>query len=289
MCAVFVTGATGTVGSAVVTHLLRRGDRVIAGIRDPRDDARVAPGAEVRDFSFDDTPDVIEHTLEGADRLFLMRPPAIADVEAKLFPVIDAARRRGMSQIAFLSLQGVQANRNTPHHAVEKYLRDTASPYTFLRPNFFMQNLSTTYAEPIRERGAIFVPAGRSRTAFIDARDVGAAAAAVLTQPGHLEKAYTLSGSQSLSYRKVAEIMTDVLGRPIRYERPGEDAYLAELAARGAPDDYIAVQKMIHRVVRMNISAFPNRAIEKLTGRPAITMRQFVSDYTQAWMPESTH
>ncbi|TFD87013.1 SDR family oxidoreductase [Cryobacterium lactosi] len=283
MGAVFVTGATGTVGSAVVTHLLELGQSVIAGVRDPHDADRVPRAAEVRKFSFDDAPETIEQALEGADRLFLMRPPAIADVQTKLFPVIDAAQHRGIRQIAFLSLQGVQVNRNTPHHAVEKYMRSVRSPYTFLRPNFFMQNLSTTYARPIRERGEIFVPAGRSRTAFIDARDVGRAAAATLTHPGHIGKAYTLSGPQSLSYRKVAEVMTDVLGQPIRYDRPGEDAYLAQLAADGAPEDYIAVQKMIHKIVRLNISAFPNRSIHRLTGLPAITLEQFVDDYSDVW------
>lgn len=97
MGGVFVTG---TVGSAVVEHLLRAGDSVIAGIRDPQDAASVPGAAETRAFSFADPPDVIGETLEGADRLFLMRPPAIADVQGKLFPVIDVALRRGIRQIA---------------------------------------------------------------------------------------------------------------------------------------------------------------------------------------------
>ncbi|TFC81677.1 SDR family oxidoreductase [Cryobacterium cheniae] len=283
MGAVFVTGATGTVGSAVVEHLLRLGQPVIAGIREPSDSGRLPSPAVTRKFSFDTDPAELDDALEGADRLFLMRPPAIADVQRTLFRVIDAANRRGIRQIAFLSLQGVQVNRKTPHHAVEQYLRETRSPSTFLRPNFFMQNLATTYARPIRERGEIFVPAGRSRTAFIDARDVGRVAATTLSEPGHVGKAYTLSGEQSLTYRNVAAIMTEVLGRPIRYARPGEDLYLAQLAADNLPEDYIAVQKMIHRVVRLNISAFPNRKVRTLSGRPATTLHQYISDNRQVW------
>ena len=80
--------------------------------------------------------------------------------------------------------------------------------------------------------------------------------------------------------------MTDVLRRPIRYERPSEAAYLAQLAADGAPEDYIAVQKMIHKVVRLNISAFPNRSIRTLTGQPATSLRQFVRDYADVWEPD---
>ena len=283
MSAVFVTGATGTVGTAVVQHLLELGQPVVAGIHTPADAARLPDGAQACAFSFGADRAAIEHALAGSDRLFLLRPPAIADVQATLFPVIDAARRVGIRQIVFLSLQGVQANRKTPHHAVETYLRETGAPCTFLRPNFFMQNLAITYAGQIRDRGEIFVPAGRSRTAFVDARDVGKVAAVTLAQPGHLGKAYTLSGEQSLTYRQVAMIMSDVLGRAIHYRRPSEHAYLAQLAADGAPADYIAVQKMIHKVVRLNVSAVPNRSIRRLTGTGATRLRQFVADTRTTW------
>ena len=157
------------------------------------------------------------------------------------------------------------------------------APFTSLRPNFFMQNLSSTYADEIRESGEIVIPAGRAHTAFIDARDIGRVAAVVLSSPGHLRKAYTPSGEQSLTYRKVATIMTEVLGRPIRYTRPSEKDYLALLAAKGLPADFIAVQKMIYRVVRLNVSAFPNRAVRKLTGAPATSFGQFVEDYRHVW------
>jgi uncharacterized protein YbjT (DUF2867 family) len=281
--AVFVTGATGTVGSAVAKSLLERGQRVVAGVRSPHDADRLPSGAEAREFSFGATPSELARCLAGVDRLFLMRPPAIADVRTFLFPFIDAARDAGVEQVVFLSLQGVQANRATPHHAVEARLRELDAPYTFLRPNFFMQNLSTTYADEIREHDRIAVPAGRSRTAFIDARDIGAVAAAVFTAPGHLRRAYTLSGEQSLSYADVARIMSDVLGRPTTYTRPSEREYLAALAARGLPADYLDVQRMIYRVVRLNVSALPNRAVRRLTGTPATRFADFVRDHRDVW------
>lgn len=287
MSAIFVTGSTGIVGSAVVENLLHRKEEVIAAVRSPAGAERLPAGATAREFDFGWEPERLGAVLNGVDRIFLMRPPPIEDVQRYLFPFVDIARKIGVKQVVFLSLQGVQANRRTPHHCVETYLRKTGAPYTFLRPNFFSQNLSTTFAKRIRQSGEIFIPAGRSRTAFIDARDIGRVAAAVFTSPGHLGKAYTLSGEESLSYNQVAAIMTEVLGRPIRYARPSEKEYLAALAAEGAPQDYLDVQKMIHRMVRLNVSAFPNHMVRRLTGAPATRFAQFIHDYTDAWLPET--
>lgn len=282
MSAVFVTGASGIVGSAVVRHLAGR-DEVVAAFRSPESAGALAEGVRSRHFDFSGDRMSAEAALDGCDRLFLMRPPAIEDVETYLFPLIDAAMRQRVRQIVFLSLQGVQANRRTPHHAVEAYLRRVGAPYTFLRPNFFMQNLSTTYADEIRDTGRILIPAGRSRTAFIDADDIGRVAATVLTRPGHLLRAYTLSGEESLSYRNVADIMTEVLGRRIEYAPLSEADYLDHLRAQGRPEDYVAVQRMIYRVVRLNVSAFPNRSVRRLTGRPATSFREFAQREAGAW------
>ncbi|QNE48623.1 NAD(P)H-binding protein (plasmid) [Glaciihabitans sp. INWT7] len=285
--AIFVTGATGTVGRGVVNALITKGEKVIAGVRDAKDAELLPDGVEGRPFHFGASTGELEDVLEGTDRLFLMRPPQIADVQTQLFPLIDAARNRRTRQTVFLSMQGVQLNKLTPHHAVEEYMRQIDAPYTFLRPNFFMQNLSTTYAAEIRERGVIYVPAGRSFTAFIDARDIGRVAATTFTEPGHTRKAYTLSGEQSLSYRHIARTMTEALGRPITYARPSEKDYLAHLAAEGQPQDYIDVQKMIYRIVRFNLSALPNRTVRQLTGVPATTFAEFVHNNQSAWTPQS--
>ena len=279
--AVFVTGATGTVGSAVTRELAARGQSVVAGVRS--DDTSLPAGVEPRTFGFTGGVADMRMALKGCDRLFLMRPPPIADVERYLFPLIDAAKEAGTRQVVFLSLQGVQFNRSTPHHAVEQYLKTAGVPFTNLRPNFFMQNLSTTYRADIRDRDEIFVPAGRSRTAFVDAHDVGAVAAMVLSSPGHVGKSYTLSGERSLSYRGVADILSATLGRTITYARPSESDYLDRLRDAGAAADYVDVQRMIYRVVRSNASALPNRSVRQLTGRPATSFEQFAVREGAAW------
>lgn len=280
--AVLVTGSTGNVGRAVARHLTLAGETVVSGVRDESSGADVVAGTEPRKLDFAN-PAGWPTALAGVDRLFLLRPPQISDVRRFLFPLIDTALDAGVRHIVFLSLQGVQFNTATPHHAVEKHLRARSAPFTFLRPNFFMQNLSTTYRDDIRDRREIFVPAARARTAFVDTDDLGAVAATVLTEPGHFGNAYTLSGEQSLDYYGVARQLSAVLGHEVRYAAPSVEEYVARLTEQGAPADYIEVQRMIYRVVRMNVSAFPNRTIRRLTGRPATTFRQFAERERAVW------
>ena len=80
MTGVFVTGATGTVGAAVAAQLAARGERVIAGVRSGHAAARLPDGVEARLFDFGSPPEQLRRMMRGADRLFLMRPPQIADV-----------------------------------------------------------------------------------------------------------------------------------------------------------------------------------------------------------------
>jgi len=279
---VLVTGAAGNVGREVVSHLLAKGASVKAAVFSAKQGVLPGGVGRVR-FDFAD-PSTYPDALDGVDRLFLLRPPQIADVQRCLFPLIDDALAQGVRQIAFLSLQGAEFNLFTPHHKVEKYLRARKAPFTFLRPNFYMQNLSTFYQEDIRDRSEIFLPAGKGRTAFIDVRDIGAVAARVLTEEGHIGKAYTLSGPESLDYFQVAQTLSAALGREIRYADPSVGEYVDRLRQQKTAEDFIKVQKMLYFVVRHNFSASTRSDTEALLGRALISLKEFVEDFRRAWL-----
>jgi len=189
-----------------------------------------------------------------------------------------------VQQIVFLSAPGARSDPRSPQHAVEQYLKRTRTPHTILRPNVLMQTLSTLYRDDIRLRSEIVLPAGGARVAFVDAADVGRVAARVLTEPGHLGKSYSLAGEQALSYRQVAEILTEELDRPVRYTATTEAEFAGSAAKQGVSAPDIAAQASWYRAARRRLAALPNRSIRRLAGQDAITMHQFIREHRQSWL-----
>ena len=283
---ILVTGALGNVGSAVVQALSAAGyapraaDLSVTQLR-----ARYGETVEAVALDFG-RPETFAAALAGVKRLFLMRPPQITDVKRYLLPFLDAAQTAGIGHVVFLSLIGIEQNRRVPHYQVEQYLRASALRWTFLRASFFMQNLSGTHRAEIRDRGELYVPVGRGKTSFIDVRDIGAVAAVALTQPGHENTAYDLTGPAALDYDAVAAILSEVLGRTIVYRNPSVPAFLWRTLRSGAPLPFALVMAFLYTQTRRGMSAFVTDEVARLLGRPPITLRQFAADYRAVWQPQ---
>jgi uncharacterized protein YbjT (DUF2867 family) len=277
-----VVGASGNVGSQLVQILAVQGEPVRAAMR-ATSNARLPKGATAVRLDFAD-PASFGPALAGVDRLFLLRPPAISDTKRYLNPFIDAARRAGVERVAFLSLQGAERNPVVPHHQVERYLMKLNMEWTFLRAGFFMQNLSTTHRDEIRDQGEIIVPAGRGRTSFIDVRDIAAVAALALCGEGHSRQAYTLTGAEALGYSEVAALLSAALGRPIAYRRPSLARFVRSWRARGAAPAYILVMLGIYLTARFGMAAGIAPDVGRLLGRAPIAMGQFIADHRAAWL-----
>jgi uncharacterized protein YbjT (DUF2867 family) len=281
---ILVTGATGNVGREVVRELAAlgatvRGTTARAAVIDEAEARRVPAGqAETARFDFLD-PATFPAAFDGVDRLFLMRPPAISNIQRDMQPAIDYAAAHGVRHVVFLSLLGVERNPAVPHAKIEKLVMASGMDWTMLRCGFFMQNLDTTHRADLVEADDIFVPAGGGRTAFIDARDIGAVAARVLTEPGHENQAYTLTGSEALTYGEVAAIMSEELGRPITYSAPSALAFARRFRRRGYGGGHVGVMLIIYLTTRLGMAAGIHPDVERLLGRPPITMRQYVRDY----------
>src|SRR3974390_2096465 len=142
---ILVTGATGNLGRAVVVALRNKGANARAGGRDTKRLNVIGGETVVFDYA---NPSTVSAAFQDVDGLFLVRPPLDAEAPAKLKPVIDLAKDRGVRHIVFNSALGVDAVEQAPLRVCERYLMGSGVPYTIIRPNFFMENFSTGFLAP---------------------------------------------------------------------------------------------------------------------------------------------
>lgn len=269
-----VTGSTGTVGLPLVRTLLRAGAPVRAAARHPP--SGIEAVQPVR-FDFTD-PTTFDAAFTGVEVMFLVRPPALARPDRDLIPALRHAAALGLRHVVFLSVQGAERLPLLPHARIERWLRGSGLGWTFLRASFFDQNLLTVHGDQIRQRGELVLPAGRGRTAFVDAEDVADVAAHALLQPDrHRDRAYTVTGAEALSYGEVAGIMTAVLGRPIRYTQPGLLAYALRSRRLGLPPAMVAVTAVVYTTARLGLAARLSNDTGRILGRSPTSVAEFVS------------
>jgi uncharacterized protein YbjT (DUF2867 family) len=187
----------------------------------------------------------------------------------------------GVARIAYLSTLGAEKNVLIPHHWIENRITATDMEYTLLRASFFMQNLLEVHRRDIVEHDEIFVPAGSGKISFVDVRDLGEAAAVVLTESSHANRAYDLTGPEALDYGEVAAIFSDVLGRPITYPQPSLLAFATRMRRRSEPLGFIALMCGIYTTARLGLAGRVTDDSQRLLGRRPRQIRAFVEDYAE--------
>lgn len=280
---ILLTGVTGTVGRELA-HLLNEREIPFKGaVRQAGKDLGYAFGESVEfDFERNET---FKNALTGVEKIFLMRPPALANpVYFQAF--IKEAVHYGIKHIVFLSLLGAESLFFVPHRKIEKLILQADMPYTFLRPSFFMQNLNTTHLQEIRDEHHIYVPAGRGRTSFIDVRDIAQVASKALTEPGHLNRAYNLTGSEALTYYEVAQQMTDIWDTRIVYANPSVREFKAYWKKRGLSADPINVMTGIYFTAKIGFAQKITPDLPQLLGREPISMLQYVKEYRSCFVSD---
>ncbi|WP_202614572.1 SDR family oxidoreductase [Halostella litorea] len=279
--ATLVTGATGTVGSAVVDELVARGATPRVAVRRPAA-ARERWGSDVAAVEFDfERPETWGGALDGVSRAFLVRPPGVG--VDRMREAVDALARVGVERLAYLSVLGADRNPLLPHRRIERRVESSGVPYTFLRASFFMQNLVEVHRVDLVERGELFVPAGEGETSFVDARDVGAVGAAALTEPGHAYRAYDLTGPAALTYEEVAAALSAELDRDVRYPAPSVVAFVRRWLGRDAPLPFVFVMVGIYTTARLGLAGRVTDDVARVLGRPPRDLRTFAADYRGAF------
>lgn len=277
---VLVTGASGNVGQSVVKELQKLGEDVVVAGTNQQKLIEIF-GSDVDAVTLDFTrPETFKKATENIDRVFLMRPPHLGKAK-DMYPFINHLAKQPLQLVVFLSLMGVSRNPFPPHYRIEKYIEKQHLPFTHIRPGFFMQNISGVHANEIKAQNKVFVPAGRSQTSFIDARDIGLAVATVLHQPQkHIKKAYTLTGKEALTYDQVAQILSNLTGKEVVYDRPNMLAYRKYyIENRQLDPAYVTVTMMLYLMTRLGTAKSVTKDFTTITGKEPTSFKQFVYDY----------
>ncbi|WP_216898863.1 NAD(P)H-binding protein [Nocardia alni] len=269
---ILVTGATGIVGRAVVDHLLAAGAPVRALTRRP--DTAALPAAVDVVRADPGEPETLPAALKGVDRMFLLTAgPYLAAYDANL---AEAAADAGVTHIVKLSSGRVDDPAATDpiptwHRAGERAIRGSGIPWTMVRPLGFMSN-ALHWSHTVRTQDTVYAPFGHGRIAAIDPADIAAVATTILTEPrlaesGHRDRTYLLSGPEPLSPAEQTEILSDVLGRSLRYAETSP-AEARDALLRFGVDDTMANAIMALRATALEaFTSVVHPDVEQITGR----------------------
>jgi uncharacterized protein YbjT (DUF2867 family) len=278
---ILVTGATGNLGKEVVKALKKGGFKVKAASTNPK---RIKETERVRAVKLDyDDPSTLEPAVRGVNGLFLIAVPMDPNAPEKLKPVIDKAKCAGVTHIVFISGLGVEQNEKAPLRIVERYILESEINYTFLRPNFFMENFTvSTTAAMIKNKGAIYVAAADGKVSFVSARDV-AEVAAVAFGEKHYGHAYGLSGPRALDHGEIAKIISHVCRKKVEYFDIAEDEMLERARQSGMPENMVRYMGALYSVVRAGYMAAISNDVEYVTGHRPIDFSNFAGENADKW------
>ncbi|GAB2871353.1 NAD(P)H-binding protein [Actinoallomurus bryophytorum] len=241
---IVVTTPTGSIGNQVIAGLLRSGEPVRVIARDPsRLSSQVSERVEVVRGSHGDA-DVVGKAFAGADAVFWLVPPdpRATSVEAAYLdfsrPACDAFRSQGVGRVVGVSAlgRGVPGNAGnvSASLALDDLIASTGVSYRALTMPSFMDNL-LRQTEAIRSQGMIFSPISADLKAPVCAtRDIADAAVRLLLDPSWSGSGdVPVLGPEDLSFDDMAQIMSEVLGRPIRPQQVPVEAYRSGLTDHG--------------------------------------------------------
>jgi uncharacterized protein YbjT (DUF2867 family) len=243
---IVITTPTGQIGRQVLDAVLKGDEPVRVVLRDPsRLSAQLRDRVEVVPGSHGDL-DVLDQAFKGADSVFWLVPPnpRATSVEAAYLdftrPAIEAFRSQGVSRVVGISALGRgtpvagQAGLVTASLATDDLIAASGVSYRALIMPSFMDNL-LRQVEPIRTQGVFFSPFPGDLVAPTCAnRDIADTAARLLLDPSWTGvESVPVLGPEDLSFNQMAGIMSEVLGKPVRFQQIPVETFRETLTGRG--------------------------------------------------------
>jgi uncharacterized protein YbjT (DUF2867 family) len=274
---ILVIGASGTVGSEIVRNLKAEGHTVRTTTSKPTTEA----GKVHVDLA---TGAGLDAAFAGVDRAFFLSPGGYADQYKILAPLIAKAKAANLKKVVLMTAIGVETNPDAPLRKAEVDLENSGVPFNIIRPNWFMQNFNTFWVYGIKEHGAIRLPVGDGKAGFIDARDISAVAAKLLTDDKHNGQAFTLTGPELLTHADVAAAISKEIGKPVTYIDVDPEELKGILLGVGVPADYTELLLLLLSYLKAGYSAVVNDSVKTILGREPGDFKTYAHDFKAAWI-----
>jgi uncharacterized protein YbjT (DUF2867 family) len=288
---ILVTGATGTVGSQVLAQLAERGNVPVRALTRTPGTASFPKGVAAVGGDLLDV-DAMWAALDGVDTLFLLSAVVAEELTATLL-TLHAAREHGIKGIVYLSIYQAENSVEVPHfsakHAAEQMIAQLDLPTTILRCSYFAQN--DLHAREALLKGGVYpMPLGERGVSVVDVRDIAELAVLELIRrdeapdpvPGEV---YDLVGPDALTGPDIAQVWSDLLGRPVSYA--GNDIGPFTQMIRSYAPAWMAedLRHMMVRFQKDGLIATP-AGLQHLTdrlGRPPKAYRDFAAELVREW------
>jgi len=283
---ILITGASGTVGRAVLDEVRKTGASFRAMYRDAGEAKKAGAGITtvVADFADKES---LRPAVDGFDAVFVVCSPIPQLVELE-GNVMEVCAEKGVRHVVLNSALGAgDYAKSFPswHRKVEDKLKASGIAYTILRPNSFLQNIVAYNAPSIRAQGAFYAAMGNAKLSLIDVRDVGTASAKILAAPhAHAEKTYELNGPEAFNYSEVAQHISRATGQDVKFVDIPEEAQRKAMLDMGMPEWQItALLDLQQYYSKLGKGGEVTDTLPKLLGRAPIRLDQFLQENKDAF------
>ena len=291
-----MTGASGQYGRLATDKLIAAGraEDLILMTRSPDKLAdRAAAGCDVRYGDFD-KPESLHAAFEGADKLLLISGTRVGARVVQHKAAIDAAAANGVQHVAYTSFVNVEPGNPAivavDHRETENLIRESGMAWTFLRDAHYADAMIIMAGPGVIATGVWLSNAGSGREAMVWREDCVECAVAVLTQDGHENKAYPITGPNLETFGEVATMISELTGKPIEYVETDDEGMYAQFDAMGIPRKPVDDQSVagipwnsedmvsFGQAIREGALEICTDDVEKITGRKARSVRQMIEE-----------
>ncbi len=279
---ILVTGATGQAGTEVCVELTKHPDvEVRAAVHTPEKRELLPAGVTPVPFDVED-PATVAAAMQGADKVFLLTPGGPIGPPATRV-IVEAIKQSDVGSVVKLSSLDPERQPQAPTdlwaQETEAMVREIGIPFNFLRPTWFFQNFSKGYFTPMLMQRTLALPFGDGHAGWLDSRDIAAMAAVLLTEDGHDGEIYTPTGPRTTTLQEIADAFSEVTGQEVRYVPLSDDEWVAAMTSTGAPEEAARATLALMAKTRDGHATDLTDHVERLTGRPPLSLEDFVRDH----------